>query len=149
MSGAITTSANNPGQRSAQTQSIQPTDGDASLGDDQTVNTDDYGMKQTAAEVLAASIFRFVKSAAVLGQSLQPSLEGADSRRYNYGSDIVSAGSIASAVNLQHDEEPSEASKDDIQLLRLRTRSQEVIIFPDMKYLCCVVHNLAESGHAR
>lgn len=30
----------------------------------------------------------------------------------------------------------------DVQLLRLRLKKQEVIIFPDPKYLCCVVQDM-------
>lgn len=93
------------------------------------------------AQVLAESIYTFVASAAALAESLgkidipgDASTTLTDSGRGRQGKD----DSISSATTSQAD--------DDVQLLRLRLRKQEVIIFPDVKYLCCVVQDIEKSA---
>lgn len=40
------------------------------------------------------------------------------------------------------------AGGDEVQLLRMRTKRQEIIIFPDTKFLCCVVQAVGKLGQA-
>jgi hypothetical protein len=40
------------------------------------------------------------------------------------------------------------AGENEVQLLRMRTRTQEIIIFPDTKFLCCVVQAIGKLEHA-
>jgi hypothetical protein len=35
----------------------------------------------------------------------------------------------------------------EVQLLRMRTKTQEIIIFPDAKFLCCVVQAIGKLEH--
>lgn len=90
------------------------------------------------AQVLAESICTFVASAAALAESLR-SID-------TLGGDASTALVDAGRGRQEKDEPaaPSTASQgdDDVQLLRLRLKKQEVIIFPDPKYLCCVVQDM-------
>ena len=98
-------------------------------------------------ELLASSIFHFVNNAAALGVTL-----GAVSR-YAAGQDGVPSGpSYINTKPLKHDlandEEPdSGPGEDDLQLLRLRTKHQEIIVFPDPNYICCVVQRVGKAGN--
>jgi hypothetical protein len=40
------------------------------------------------------------------------------------------------------------AGESEVQLLRMRTKTQEIIIFPDTKFLCCVVQAIGKLEHA-
>ena len=44
--------------------------------------------------------------------------------------------------------EESEHIRDEsrVQLMRLRIKSREIIIFPDPQYLCCVVQRIGRQG---
>lgn len=85
----------------------------------------------TPAQILAASIYSFVASATAV-------------------SDAVAETDERNAF-LGHEDQPPDhmkeahvqsQTKSDVQLLRLRLRKQEVIIFPDPSYLCCVIQDL-------
>lgn len=93
------------------------------------------------AQVLAESICTFVVSAAALAESL--------GKIDTLGNDASTALADSSRGRQEKDDPspPSTASQadDDIQLLRLRLKKQEVIIFPDPKYLCCVVQDMEKS----
>lgn len=91
----------------------------------------------SAAQVMAESIHAFVASASLLAESLGKLSNLADTARgrtepdtsKSEGKDVITTSSTS-----QVDHE--------IQLLRLRLKKQEVIIFPDPHYLCCVVQDL-------
>jgi hypothetical protein len=90
------------------------------------------------AESLAASIYQFVQNAASLGKALgTTSRSGSGSRDsiHGYGGRAQSANKPLG----QDDEVDAANNEDDVQLLRLRTKQQEIIIFPDPSYICCVV----------
>ena len=36
----------------------------------------------------------------------------------------------------------------EVQLLRMRTKRQEIIIYPDTKFLCCVIQTVGKSGQS-
>ena len=103
--------------------------------------------KPKPAELLASSIFQFVNNASALGMTL-----GTVSRNAT-GQDGIPAGlSYASTKAPKHDtiadDEPdSRSGEDDVQLLRLRTKHQEIIIFPDPNYICCVVQRVGKAGN--
>jgi len=107
---------------------------------DQDQNTALRELKVSRAHMLASSIYAFVAAAAVLGESLRsidtenspfPGRPGAAERDQ--------AGNA-------RDSDSNRQAEDDVQLLRLRLKKQEVIIFPDPNYLCCVVQDL-EKDH--
>lgn len=98
-------------------------------------------------EILASSIFQFVNNANALGCIL-----GATSRdgtRLN-GPPAMGAReeSMDASKGGRTTEEDAEngPSEDQVQLLRLRTKHQEIIIFPDPNYLCCVVQRVGKAG---
>lgn len=93
------------------------------------------------AQVLAESIYTFVASAVALAESLgkvdawrDSSTALVDPGRGKQERDDPASLDTASQVD------------EDVQLLRLRLKKQEVIIFPDLKYLCCVVQDLEKSA---
>ena len=92
--------------------------------------------RPTEAQMLASSIYHFVTAATVVGTTVR-SVDNENSLfsgRPNAGGDSQ-PGDATTADRNAH-------AEDDIQLLRLRLKNQEVIIFPDSNYLCCVVQDL-------
>ncbi len=98
--------------------------------------------------MLAAAIFQFATNASALGVTLGTASRGAA------GSDGVSAGtSYGDGSVSRHDsnveeESDSRSNDDEVQLLRMRTKHQEIIIFPDPNYICCVVQRVGKGGNA-
>ncbi|OAP57046.1 hypothetical protein AYL99_09159 [Fonsecaea erecta] len=103
-------------------------------------------------ERLAASIFQFVNNASIMGATL-----GAASRNTERPEGPYAGAGYGEAKRVQnkerHTEEDAEngITEDEVQLLRLRTKHQEIIIFPDPNYICCVVQRIGKtaSGHDR
>lgn len=100
-------------------------------------------------EVLAASIFQFVNNANVLGNTLR-----AASRSGGRADGSYAAGNHGEAADTSRKERTSEEdaenmpSEDEAQLLRMRTKHQEMIIFPDPNYICCVVQRVGKAATA-
>lgn len=92
----------------------------------------------TRAEKLASDIFLFVSAASFLASSLQTT--------------AASKGSMASYKNgisyRQSKEEMAtangklEVDSGEVQLLRMRSKKHEIVIFPDPNFLCCVIQNV-------
>lgn len=99
------------------------------------------------AELLASSVLSFVHSATLLGRAAGRSNDDPESQ------DAARAGFYETAPNQEADDQEqngdseSAGREDQIQLLRLRTRRQEVIIYPDTKYLCCVVQSVGKQAN--
>ena len=102
------------------------------------------------AEELAASVYKFVKSAELMGASLNGlSIEReADGKTSVFNADGDSEKHVAD-VNSASKESVAGNEDSQIQLLRLRIRRREVIIFPDPQYLCCVVQRISKSAEGR
>ncbi|KAK4945154.1 hypothetical protein LTR10_015580 [Elasticomyces elasticus] len=95
-------------------------------------------------EVLASSIFQFVNNASSLATTLGTTsrqLSGAQSSSFASGESDNRDG----ATN--EDEADIKTSEDEVQLLRLRTKHQEIIVFPDPNYICCVVQRMGKAGN--
>jgi len=95
--------------------------------------------KVTKAQALASSIYGFVAAATVLGDSVR-SVDNESSMfsgRPGAAEDDQAGGATM--------EDQKAQARDDVQLLRLRLKKQEIIIFPDSRYLCCVVQDLDKS----
>ncbi|KAL2414787.1 hypothetical protein ABEF95_012004 [Exophiala dermatitidis] len=122
-------------------------------------------------EVLASSIFQFVGHADSLGLTLGSISRGASDtgagghgHGHGYGSAITGSTGrtndqrpFSSSDIKQHprrtvaDDEESDTTttrgtEDEVQLLRLRTKHQEIIIFPDPNYICCVVQKMGNKA---
>lgn len=93
----------------------------------------------TRAQMLASSIHGFVAAAAVLGESIR-SVDN-ESSMFSGRPGIEEDDQAGSATVVGQKAQ----AEDDVQLLRLRLKKQEIIIFPDSKYLCCVVQDLEKS----
>ena len=84
-------------------------------------------------QVLACSIFAFVASSVALGGALQEE-------------NAITASEVQARKTQSGRNSSDGHSEDEIQLLRLRLRRQEIIIYPDPSYLCCVVQGLEKAG---
>lgn len=112
---------------------------DRGVQDSQDENLVGTSTEQTAspAQILAESIYAFVSSAEALAESLEKLDVLA------YASKIRSDSGRAGLHKEDHNAlNPKSQVDGEIQLLRLRLKKQEVIIFPDPQYLCCVVQDL-------
>lgn len=103
----------------------------------------------TPAEQLASAIFQFVLASNSLSSKMElVSVEKAE--RLDIAS-LSDEGKIApSKHQVDRDADMRDgAGGSEVQLLRMRTKRQEVIIFPDTKFLCCVVQAVGKSGQAK
>ena len=125
-------------------------DGNAQVGGSQekTVSTSLVKEGPTPAEQLASSIFQFVSVSNALSSKMEM-LSVQQTRRL----DITSLGNEENNPALKHRgdkdaEAHNEAGANEVQLLRMRTKRQEIIIFPDTKFLCCVIQAVGKSGQS-
>ena len=117
----------------------QGKDVDNQVGEGREVASDP-STQPSPAEDLATSILQFVTSAALLGTTLcsvaaeNVEEEAASFQRSQQGEKSITESNKATLEN-------SEAFRDEsqVQLMRLRVKSREIIIYPDPQYLCCVV----------
>ena len=94
-------------------------------------------------EVLASSILHFVNNASSLATTLGTTsrqLSGAQNTNFGSGDSANKDGGPT------EDEIDTNAGEDEVQLLRLRTKHQEIIVFPDPNYICCVVQRMGKAG---
>jgi hypothetical protein len=94
----------------------------------------------TRAERLASDIFQFMTAASSLSSSLHSTLTTkkpgyANGTGYRQPQDNKSKENTDQSVN-----------PEEVQLLRVRTKKHEIIIFPDSNFLCCVVQNMERTG---
>lgn len=115
----------------------ESTDRDAQAQQDEGNEESKVEPTLSPAQILAESIYTFVASAGALAESLG---------KIDLLADASSTRKEAGRVDSQKDDPTaaSTASQTDgeVQLLRLRLKKQEIIIFPDPHYLCCVVQEL-------
>lgn len=99
--------------------------------------------KLTPAEELAASVFQFMKAAGILGATLATMTN--DYGRES-GSYTAKASNDAAQSSATDDSTNGLAGRSDaqVQLLRLRIKQLEVIIYPDPQYICCVVQRVGK-----
>jgi hypothetical protein len=101
-------------------------------------------VKATPAEELAASVFQFMTAAGSLGSTLAAVSAG---QGRGSGSFQQERGSNKSQPG---DDEPPDANPESadaqVQLLRVRIKHKEVIIFPDPQYICCVVQRVGKQA---
>ncbi|EXJ80303.1 hypothetical protein A1O1_08445 [Capronia coronata CBS 617.96] len=95
-------------------------------------------------ELLASSIFQFVSTADALGGTLGTVSRGAAGPEGPRGGAVAYSENTREDAGLEEDADQTRA-EDDVQLLRLRTKHQEIIIFPDPKYICCVVQRMGKT----
>lgn len=95
--------------------------------------TDAGEQRSTQVHLLARGVYEFVVAAESLGETVQ-----AIRQRQQSAYSMDTYGDRGSDGT----ENAAQLARADVQLLRLRLTSQEVIIFPDPNYLCCVVQDL-------
>lgn len=101
--------------------------------------------KPSQAETLAAHIFAYVSSASALSTCLSRSTAG-DDQEAEYGGSNTQSTPQNPVTEGQDNKEGHPEEDDELKLLRLRTKVHEIIIFPDRRFLLCVVHDLAAMG---
>ncbi|KAI7973297.1 hypothetical protein EIK77_000645 [Talaromyces pinophilus] len=107
--------------------------------------------KPSQAETLAAHIFAFMTSASGLALSLSGpgSITANDDIGYDSRSKAIN-GTLDNGTSTPDDtttDRTHEREEDDeIKLLRLRTKKNEIVVVPDRKYLLCVVHDASGAG---
>ncbi|ETN40357.1 uncharacterized protein HMPREF1541_04634 [Cyphellophora europaea CBS 101466] len=114
---------------------------DADAGNEEAIAEQE---KFSPAEELAASIFQFMKAAGTLGTTLTAVSAGQDGEDSN----TLRRPESGRAPDTDGTTEESEARRIDsqVQLLRLRVKHREIIIFPDPHYLCCVVQRIGKQA---
>lgn len=102
------------------------------------ISTLNYGK---AAETLASAIFDFVNTAVSLGTRLGETAQSNSSLKDQNLTDQKQRPQHPSDEGVKN-----QNNDDEVKLLRMRTKRQEVIIFPDSKFLCCVVQSTEKSS---
>lgn len=106
----------------------------------------DSGVKRTdPAHLLAASVAAFVSAAGTMSNAFQTSLAGESGNTDLYSGWKESGQDQAVAKDKEEDARKAQQFSD-VQLLRMRTKKHEVIIFPDPKFLCCVIQEVGRNG---
>lgn len=102
----------------------------------------------TTVDVLASSIFQFVNNASALGVTLG-SISPDRARAEGTSAGAIYGDTTTGGSHEANTEEDSDhkVGEDEVQLLRLRTKHQEIIIFPDPSYICCVVQRVGKAGN--
>ncbi len=109
------------------------------------VGTEEH-ITQPPAEELASSVFQFVTSASFLGTTLCSVAvqvgeeDGAALRHPRQGDNLSNETALEDSEDVRGESQ--------VQLIRLRVKSREIIIFPDPHYLCCVVQRVGKQGNA-
>jgi hypothetical protein len=101
-------------------------------------------LPKNPAETLALAVFGFVHSATLLGRAVAGSHSSQDNQDAAPANIFESIPSQPGDDQHQLKGDESTNKEDQVQLLRLRTRRQEVIIYPDTNYLCCVVQSVGK-----
>lgn len=140
--GCLEDASEHPGNGSTPLDTVSPTPGHlesvAAASAEDRHGADGRTGTRARAEKLAADIFHFVSVASFLSASVHlTASERGPSSMYNDGSTYSRSGSGASVDEAAHEREANE-----VQLLRMRSKKYEVIIFPDPNFLCCVVQNV-------
>lgn len=93
------------------------------------------------AQILAESIHTFVASASGLAESI-----GKIKVLANHPRTRNEVGRTESQIDESTAGGTAGQMEDEVQLLRLRLKKQEIIIYPDPQYLCCVIQDLEKGS---
>lgn len=133
--------------RAQSTVPLQPTEGVPQVREESTKDEEtSVEQKRTMpAEELAASIFHFMKAASALGMTLTTVVE---EQHIEDGNSLRSSETAVNGGDMDGNTEEGEMRRGEsqVQLLRLRIKHREIIIFPDPRYLCCVVQRVGKQA---
>lgn len=103
----------------------------------------------TRAERLASDIFLFVSTASFLAASLESTATSLESTATSKGYDA----SYQNGTGYGHMQKgkttaiaEQEVEVNPLQLLRMRSKKHEIVIFPDPNFICCVVQSMERLG---
>lgn len=144
MTGSLEDEPEPPGNGIASLDNLSPTHGiserlaatsseDNEVSDGVIMTTAEDG--PTRAEKLASDIFLFVSAASFLASSLQTTT--ASKASYKNGISYRQSKEEMAAANGK-----LELDSGEVQLLRMRSKKHEIVIFPDPNFLCCVIQNV-------
>jgi hypothetical protein len=136
--GSVISATGFPSEQGTQSQGTQETAVPSSLAKED----------PTPAEQLASSIFQFVSVSNSLSSKMEV-LSAPKSGRLDITSLSNEENNARPKQHVGNDAEMHEKSGgNEVQLLRMRTKRQEIIIFPDTKFLCCVIQAVGRSGQS-
>ena len=142
--GVLAQTANDDHRPTAPDPEPSSSNGDTSSQEAADERNDGITTRPTPLETFAASIVSFVSSATATSEALRPSLLGDSTNQDQYrllnGKD---AGNGSAAVDKDTDQRTT-VEGSEVQLLRMRTKKHEVVIFPDNKFLSCVVQEIGK-----
>jgi hypothetical protein len=100
------------------------------------------------AEQLASAIFEFVSASNTLSSKMEL-LSVQNSGRL----DITSLSNEENNARPKHHvgkdvDTHDKVGGNEVQLIRMRTKRQEIIIYPDTKFLCCVIQAVGKFGQS-
>ena len=100
------------------------------------------------AEQLASAIFEFVSVSNSLSSKMEL-LSVQNSGRL----DITSLSNEENSARSKHHvgkdvDTHDKVGGNEVQLIRMRTKRQEIIIYPDTKFLCCVIQAIGKFGQS-
>jgi hypothetical protein len=100
------------------------------------------------AEQLASAIFEFVLASNSLSSKMEL-LSVQNSGRLDITSLSNEENNERSRHHVEKDVDTHEkVGGNEVQLIRMRTKRQEIIIYPDTKFLCCVIQAVGKFGHS-
>lgn len=102
--------------------------------------------KATPAEELAASVFQFMTAAGALGSTLASVSVRQEREDGSFQQELKSGK--PQPGNEESIDLHTDSAEAQVQLLRLRIKQKEVIIFPDPRYICCVVQRIGKHAAA-
>ena len=99
-------------------------------------------------ELLASAIFEFVSASNSLSSKMEL-LSVQNSGRL----DITSLSNEENSARSKHHvgkdvDTHDKVGGNEVQLIRMRTKRQEIIIYPDTKFLCCVIQAIGKFGQS-
>jgi hypothetical protein len=102
----------------------------------------------TLAEQLASAIFEFVSASTSLSSKMEL-LSMQNSGRLDIASLSHEDNNGRSKAHVGKDTDTyDKAGGNEVQLIRMRTKRQEIIIYPDTKFLCCVIQAVGKFGQS-
>lgn len=117
--------------------------GSSELGEDSGSNGT---VKATPLEDFAAAVAGFVTSATSMNDAIRLCLSGNANRNDTFRP-LTRGDSEGHNVDGEGNEiQQAVHDVSDVQLLRMRTKKHEVVIFPDSKFLSCVVQEVGKHG---
>ena len=130
-----------------QDSSSQPGDGEDRDGYNPTgkiIDSSEASVGPTTAQSVTRAVLQYVASAGELSRSVSAAIRQKESLD-DFKTNTEGLRLSTPAASFNDSAKSSGDHADEIQLLRLRTSAHEIIIFPDSRFLCCVLQRIGGS----